>query len=88
MKCPNCNTEIQIIGKDLEKERFSMGIKYEGQFLRAETVGGTITNTQKLLQEVAKSTGCKVLVAFEGVEQKDHELVINFLILPKSEAVK
>ena len=80
MKCPHCETEIKITTHDLKNHSMSVVIKHDGEYLKAKTVGGVITNMAALLSEVSKNMDGKVNVAFGGIEQKDRELTINFIV--------
>ena len=80
-KCPNCDQELILTSQELEREMISFSIKYEGEFLQAETIGGIITNTGKLFKAIAKDSGNKIMVAFGGTESREKELIIKFLIM-------
>jgi hypothetical protein len=82
--CPECKAEFVMCFKELEKEKLSFQLKYEGEFLQAKTVGGMITHFDILLKEVAKASGLNVMVAFAGFEQGDHELTVHFMVSPKN----
>lgn len=86
MKCPHCNEPLEITVKELEEYKMSLAIQYDGDYLQAKTIGGAITNMVKIIEEVdkAKYGKNKVYIAFGGIEQKDHEYRIHFLIMPKS----
>jgi hypothetical protein len=80
MNCPHCNGVIGITTSLIEKEVLYASIKYEGDFLEAKTVGKFITSMEVLLHAVAKETHGKCHIVISSVEQKDHELIIGFLI--------
>ena len=83
VKCPNCENEFEVsVGaKELEKDTMTFSIKYEGDFLKAKTVGQFIVNCDALLSEVAKAAEYKMHVAFKGFEQRENELLIHFLTM-------
>jgi len=78
--CPKCKNELVLTAEAIENEMLVFAIKYEGEFLQAKTVGGLITNTDKLLKAIARESGNKVMVAFGGFESKEKELDIKFLV--------
>lgn len=84
MICPGCGKEIQLAVLDLEEYRVSMVIKHEGDFMQAKTIGGVMVNMDKMLQESAKVSGHKAYIAFDGMERKENEITIHFLIMPKA----
>lgn len=81
MNCPECGKEVRLMAEELKTERISMTIKYEGDLLEAKTVGGIITNVDKLLKEVSKSHNRRIYVGFGGFEQKEKELTVHLLVM-------
>uniref|UniRef100_A0A6M3LN86 Uncharacterized protein n=1 Tax=viral metagenome TaxID=1070528 RepID=A0A6M3LN86_9ZZZZ len=81
-KCPYCDKEISLKLNDLKDHKMSMIIRHEGQYLKAKTVGGVITNMATLLGETSNN---RVKVAFGGIEQREHELTIHFLVAESRE---
>ena len=63
-----------------ERQTVSFKISFEGERLSAKTLGGTITEFEKLLVAVAKDVGVKVHVFIESLEYKAHEATVGFLI--------
>lgn len=86
MECPHCNQEINLALKELESHAMYMVLKHEGEFLQAKTVGGIITDTEKLLKATARESGCggKIMVAFGGIETSPGEVKIKFIVMNKA----
>ncbi len=86
MNCPHCNKDIDVVrfARQLEEERISFSLKYEGQYLEAEILGKTIANLADLLKMSAKVSGIKskILVGFDGLDKQDKEITVHFQIFP------
>lgn len=86
MECPKCHEKLEAVACVPETQKFSMELQFEGDCLSARTLGGTITNTDKLLVAIAKEAGAKVATMIDSIEFKPHCARINFVIVAVSYA--
>lgn len=84
-RCPNCGEPLHYVpmAKAPPETLMSFSLKPKpGQKLRADTVGGTLMQLQKLMASVGKDLGVKTHTFVDSVEiTEDGEIIFNLAIL-------
>lgn len=81
MECPKCHEKLEPLSFIPTEQQFVVELKYEGDYLCAATLGGTITNMERLLVAVAKDAGGNVSVYIKDISYGDHTARIAFMII-------
>lgn len=84
VQCPSCKENLAVKSIIPDSQLFYFVLDFDGEWLCASTLGGTITEMSKLLKAVAKDSGVKVEVFIESVEYGDHKAKVGMLIARQS----
>lgn len=82
-KCPHCQEPISVgmVAELTAESRFKFVLTPElGALLSAKTVGGTISEMEKLIVGEAKRDGFRAKLLVEKITAIDGEIVIEFLV--------
>lgn len=83
MKCPKCETELEIDAAFPSEQIMYFTLNYEGELLSAKTVHGTLAALERSLLSVAKNMDCKGSVFVHSIEKKPNQLKVGLLITAK-----
>ena len=81
--CPECNHEydMEYVATVPKEQRMILSIETENEMFAAGTVGGTISDVDKLMSCVAKDVGYKVVTFISNIVFDRRKISIEFLIL-------
>lgn len=81
-KCPHCGETFVVsrVAGLPERQVLHMRLESESGSFSAKTIGGVITEFDKLLKAVARDVGGKVHVFIDSVERTEKTIDFGFLI--------
>ena len=92
LECPHCSTKIPfgLVAKFADKSRFAFKMTpAPGELMQAATIGGALTNMQKLLEATGKHVGIPTIVLVEKIEDDGAGgFTITMLSMRGEEAVR
>lgn len=92
-ECPHCGKDIGAnFFASFKPTTMKLGLQIEdGHRLQAETIGGVLTNTSKLLKAQARQIGGEIEALVDGIAFSEKEITFTFMIVearPKKKAAR
>jgi hypothetical protein len=92
INCPHCGGELHYdtVSRIMDRSRVSMKLyPHKGEMMQAHTVGGVITQMEKLQVAVAKEIGLKIILSVEKITtDADGAIKIDFLLARHEPGIK
>lgn len=82
-RCPSCNAAISVSATVPKESRMVMELKKpdDSEWFSADTIGGVISGTDKLLKMTAKNCGGNVSVFIFGITMDAGSMRIEFAVV-------